>query len=486
MFDDKVRIFLKACLSGHIKPSQFHAVFPRILAGRAEQYHVSNVDTEDTFAGAYGKLKVHFDTDANHQLYHKDWHLIEYTTIKREHPDKSPTEALELMFDKLQLCQRALGPAYAGGIPLRSQIIHACQRSPELAAALNKPAADPEEMMADLRATLAQYTAMNSQFVADADDQYYLDRRYNNNHDRSRGRDNIRGGSFDRGGRGSFRRNNFGQRDKPWRKRCYICRKEGCWSTKHTDEEKRRMRSQYLSQCDVVGTAPTYNNLTAFLMDFEGHEEGDHYILDENDDDIDEDVTKDAQCITYLTDQAFLHHLTTQDVYSVKDNSTPATQFLIKDRYSRLTFQGILPDTGAANVSTAGREQLLALQREDPRVELDKQTAGQASIKFGKGSSVTSIGTTTVKTPIGIITFHVLDTPTPFLLCLADMDRLGVYLDNTRDELVCGTTRVPIIRKWGHPWFHLNRMENATLFMSETELRRLHRRFRYLIINLFY
>jgi hypothetical protein len=104
VFDDKVRIFLKACLSAQIEPSQFHAVFPRILAGRAERYHVSYVDTEDTFAVAYGKLKVHFDTDANHQLYHKEWHLIEFAATKREHPDKSPTEALELIFNKLKLC----------------------------------------------------------------------------------------------------------------------------------------------------------------------------------------------------------------------------------------------------------------------------------------------------------------------------------------------------------------------------------------------
>jgi hypothetical protein len=505
VLDDTVRIFLKACLNAQIEPSQFHTVFPRILAGRAERYYVSRVTTKDTFAMAYFKMKDHFDTDANHQLYFKDWHLIEFGATKREHPDKSPAEALELMFDKLQLCQRALGPAYAGDIPLRSQIIHACQRSPELAAALNKPAAIPEEMMADLRATLAQYTAMNStQFLADpdADEQYYLDRRYNNNHDHFRGRSNYRsssnyrgnsyrgdgyrGGSY-RGGssRGSFRSNNFGQRNEPWKKRCYICRKEGCWSTKHPEEERRRVRTQYLIHCDETSTTPTNSDLAVFLIEYEGHEDGAHYLLDEDDDDISRAITngEDAQYLTYLTDQAFLHHLTTQDIYNVKDDSIPATQFLIEDRYSRLTFQGILPDTGAANVSTAGREQLMALQREDPRVELDKQTAGQASIKFGKGPPVTSLGTTKIKTPIGTITFHILDTPTPFLLCLADMDRLGVYLDNTRNEMVCGTMRMPIVRKWGHPWFYLNRMENATLFMSETELRRLHRRFGHPAVN---
>ncbi|KAF1936978.1 hypothetical protein EJ02DRAFT_357822, partial [Clathrospora elynae] len=57
------------------------------------------------------------------------------------------------------------------------------------------------------------------------------------------------------------------------------------------------------------------------------------------------------------------------------------------------------------------------------------------------------------------------------------MDRLKVYFNNTTDELIQGDVRIPVIRKWGHPWFHLNKREQATVFLTETELRRLHRRF---------
>ncbi|KAF1947580.1 hypothetical protein EJ02DRAFT_439817 [Clathrospora elynae] len=101
----------------------------------------------------------------------------------------------------------------------------------------------------------------------------------------------------------------------------------------------------------------------------------------------------------------------------------------------------------------------------------------KASIKFGKGSVTASIGTAQVSTEIGEIDFEVLDAPTLFLLCLADMDRLKVYFNNTTDELVQGDARTPVIRKWGHPWFHLNKREQATVFLTETELRRLHCRF---------
>ncbi|KAI0994393.1 hypothetical protein K3495_g13789 [Podosphaera aphanis] len=144
-----------------------------------------------------------------------------------------------------------------------------------------------------------------------------------------------------------------------------------------------------------------------------------------------------------------------------------------------MKFQGILPDTGAAQVSTAGHEQFRALKMEDPLVQLDTATAGKAIVRFGKGTSVASIGSLKLKTPIGTITFHVLDTPTPFLLCLADMDRLGVYFDNTTNQLVNKKTKtaIPVVRKWGHPWFFLSRKEAAGMFLTETELRRLHRRF---------
>jgi hypothetical protein len=80
-------------------------------------------------------------------------------------------------------------------------------------------------------------------------------------------------------------------------------------------------------------------------------------------------------------------------------------------------------------------------------VELDKQTAEQASIKFKKGPPVTSLGTTKIKTPIRTIIFYILNTPIPFLLCLADIDRLGVYLNNIRNKIIYNIIKVPIVRK---------------------------------------
>ncbi|KAF2022610.1 hypothetical protein EK21DRAFT_119577 [Setomelanomma holmii] len=256
------------------------------------------------------------------------------------------------------------------------------------------------------------------------------------------------------------------------------------------NKERKVARTQFVSTLYVAGAKPP-EDFSVYLAEYEGIEHTSQYNQrgwreeeDCEDSDNNDDGTSDQQYLDHqffkeqcLADQAFLHHISGDDIYSQGAPSAPASQFLLEDRYTRSVYQGILPDTGAANVSTVGKEQYLALTQEDPTVKMDTSTAGKASIKFGKGEATASIGTAQVSTDIGTINFEVVDAPTPFLLCLADMDRLKVYFNNTTDELVQGDVHIPVIRKWGHLWFHLNKKERATVFLTETELRRLHRRF---------
>ena len=58
------------------------------------------------------------------------------------------------------------------------------------------------------------------------------------------------------------------------------------------------------------------------------------------------------------------------------------------------------------------------------------------------------------------------------------MDRLGVALDHINNTLVQGSIKHPIVRKWGHPWLLLDDAETmAWCNLTESELRRIHRRF---------
>lgn len=483
LLDDKLKIFLNVCFHTDIQPSQFHAVFPRILTGRAENYYLHFINRDDTFAMAYMKIKRHFDTEVNHSYYYTDWTTTTFNRTRVENPDKKLHEVLQMMLDKLQLCQRALGTDFSGETTLRTAVINACRGAPELEMALFKPATECEALFSDLRSSVETHVnrATSQKFLTqnDEDELFYTDRRYRFN-GRGQPRSNFSYRNNVRNSRNAVRGGNRTQ----WKKKCFVCNREGCWSTKHTDEERRQARSQYITRCEFAGSDP--GSFAAYLADYEGNDlDQDPEYSNENSDD--EDKVNNNFTVQYLMDQSFLHRVTGEDVYNA--SSTSSTEdFTFTDRYSRWKFQGILPDTGAAQVSTAGYEQFHALKLENSTVQLDTSTAGEAIVRFGKGTSVASIGSVKLKTPIGAIRFHVLKTPTPFLLCLADMDRLGVYFDNTTDRLVNGETKVtvPIVRKWGHPWFFLNRNEAASVFLTEIELRRLHRRFGHPATNRLY
>jgi hypothetical protein len=117
--------------------------------------------------------------------------------------------------------------------------------------------------------------------------------------------------------------------------------------------------------------------------------------------------------VCILANQATEHALTqSTDV-------TNATMH-ITNRYSDSRFIGIMIDTGAARVSTARKKQYQAYSKAFGQTPLD--TTNRALIQF-RISTTPSIGAITVRMPIGIATFHVVDADTPFLLCLQDMDK---------------------------------------------------------------
>lgn len=86
LLDDALKILFDICWHAQIRPEQFHAVFPRILAGRAETYYMHYVDRrKDTFRTAYLKIKYHFETQVNRLKYHTDWTTITFNGIRTAH-----------------------------------------------------------------------------------------------------------------------------------------------------------------------------------------------------------------------------------------------------------------------------------------------------------------------------------------------------------------------------------------------------------------
>lgn len=82
----------------------------------------------------------------------------------------------------------------------------------------------------------------------------------------------------------------------------------------------------------------------------------------------------------HLCNKSFMYLLTAQHSLSSTD-ANPA-QHLVFDRYAKTILHGIMPDTGIAKVSTAGKSSFKALQHEMPEIKPDITRANEATISF--------------------------------------------------------------------------------------------------------
>jgi hypothetical protein len=194
------------------------------------------------------------------------------------------------------------------------------------------------------------------------------------------------------------------------------------------------------------------------------------------------------ELINKLVDRVFIHQITAQG--PMVDTSTssqvePATSFITGSRYNAEQFHSIIIDTGASSYSTARIGQFEALQRSDRTLTLDQNTKGAVTIQFGIGILL-SIGSASINTPIGQVTFYVIFIITPFLLSLKDMDDLKVYFNNLTNRLITPNGSIPAMRRFGYSFLLWNTFlysyitdlfDTNPCYLTDTELRRLYRRF---------
>ena len=162
--------------------------------------------------------------------------------------------------------------------------------------------------------------------------------------------------------------------------------------------------------------------------------------------------------VNTLADNAFKHQITFSDEIVLPATVLAPYVFNLStdSRYNDIEFKELLIDSGASTRSTGDIGQLKALQQLDFSIQLNKKTAGSANFTFGIGSAA-SIGSVNLDTPLGPITFHIVPVNTPFIVCLADMDKLGAFFNNTTNEVIQSQIQSvrchPVIRRYGHAFF---------------------------------
>ena len=141
--------------------------------------------------------------------------------------------------------------------------------------------------------------------------------------------------------------------------------------------------------------------------------------------------------VNTLADNVFKHQITRCDetVSPITDPAPYVFNSSTDSQYNNAEFKGLLIDSGASTQSTGGIGQLKAIQQLDISVQLDKNTAGLANFTFGIGSNAL-IGSVYLDTLLGLVTFHIVPVNTPFLLCLADIDKHGAFFNNITNQVI--------------------------------------------------
>lgn len=528
--DYKLQIFYDTCNRAGLPSEAYMLAFPSMLRGLAETHYFNCSLSTKPFNDACANMRGFFEGDEYYNKNLTEWNAIHLNDFIHNsvNANKSIYTCFQMLVDKLVKHQHGLRPSLRSNELLHIKLGMACQGVPACSNALSNPGNyDIANLVSRMQASIVAWEKEHSSSITQAftsepeiteAEILYTDRQY-----RGRGPGGYRGNSRYRGNQ--RRGDRFQRTQEP--KKCFICKKPGCWSTNHTKEEqeesRRAFRAKFHARTDSRYSDQTANSrFKQYLVAHEGEGEGEGE--GSGDDDILEalvlEIDSDSewqgvnesdyqQATSYVTsygelstnsatytasllaDKSFAHLIDPTNNTTEHQTDLPTTPIAYaahaRVRYGKDVFMGIIVDTGAAVKSTAGYSQFQALQQSesDLKAELDTSTKGGVTVQFGVGSA-TSIGTTTINTPIGEVKFHVVEVDTPFLLCLADMDKLGVYYDNTRDVLVTSTKEVPVFRRFGHAFLLSNSSLQSYLigsfdqnpcYLTEAELRRLHRRF---------
>ena len=247
-FDYKFKIFVNFCQKAGLPREGLSSAFDLMLKDSALDYYYANQGKgleALPIEAMCDSIKANFEGKEHKTNLLQEWNAISLQSIINANSGKNVSECFGLLIQKLRLLQHGLDKELQTDRFTYIKLITACEDISACAFACKKPADSLSGLINDLRSSIASHDRRITK--QPADEALFTDRTYRGqNRYGHRSRDQhsqLRVNS-----RPSFNTNVRVDkaRDTERRKQCFVCKKEGCWSTRHTSQERRQTVRQYI------------------------------------------------------------------------------------------------------------------------------------------------------------------------------------------------------------------------------------------------
>ena len=367
---------------------------------------------------------------------------------------------LDIFIERLCELKHDLNTEFQTNKFFHDKILRSCRDVSTCKYACMKLSETVLDLISDLRSSIITETSLNKISKI-----YFIDKKYHTL--------NFRSNRFQKS------RFQFQQFYEFKTKRCVVCEKEGCWSIKHfkneRDAAKKRFQNKYRERIDRRFEKRT----NQYIFDYEEIDSGLNNDDELNENEMNElnhdmktlivdvpffetfdtafddeafitsfEAMKDAESIlSNLINRSFEHSLTKKS--SQPQFTTNEVQnsfvYVIDDRYSSKQFHEVMINIEAFKHSTTDYGQYLAYQKYIEDTSIDTKKARTINVQFDI-EEISFIGSIMIIMPVSTAEFHVIWADTSFLLCLVDMNRLNIYLNNLTNKLIMKKNSVSIMK----------------------------------------
>jgi hypothetical protein len=510
-------IFHDICDRADVSQSVKLKAFLTMLKDLALDYYYSNmsIDISIIFEEICFSMRNYFeDVEYRRDILFK-WNNLILKSMMTSNEDKSVEECLQLLIKQLRHLQHDLNSKLRSEKFIHNELINACQNVFACQYVCFKLSDSLADLINDLRSSIIIYQKVNSANFTETFETFFTDRRYHKNF--------------------SFRVNQNRRYSYFQKKKCFVCQKEECWSTKHSKDERETTKQKFKNRLNRF-----FIRIDHYISKYERTNLSSSYLEDDSDIDLEEmkvlimnlsslslfsnsnnfsnaetfmisfDLVQNAEIMiinlanrslnTFLINnlhinmndqtsndlQTDLKKFYVSDFVHICMKNIDFFTYIIIDRYTFKMFYDIMIDSDVSVRSIVDYEQYLAFIK-NTFIDLNHIKTEAVNVQF-EIESILSLKSITIDISIKLMKFHVIKTDTSFLLSLADMNRLKVYFNNVENLLIDTIKVLSIIKRFDHDFLlwknsyslhsYIVQSFNFNLcYLTDVELRQLHRRF---------